>query len=176
MIVCKSEKELANATNASDAAGAVAVKEYVAEHAGADLTPSTTVTVSGAETTLESYIEDVTDEALAAVDISSSITLTNTRNDISITYAYKVGKLLFIKFRAFADSDYSVSGGEVWAKATITGLSLKTDNVTVMADYSENDLASNATLASNEISFYALPFNVGDDGASANAAFVVLLN
>lgn len=146
MIVCETKKELENATNTGDAAGAVAVKEYV-------------------------------EGILTPVDVSNLITLISTLNTVTLVYAYKVNNLLFIQFKCDADDDVTVSGGDDWGRATISGLSLKSDRLTAMCEYVlETDLASIAYLTDTSIVFHALPFAVGDDGASAYATFVALLN
>lgn len=99
MIVCNTMKELTNATNVSDAAGAVAVKEYVAEHAGGDLTPSTTVTVSGVEKTLQAYVEDIAEDQaqIYTDDVIEKSTGTLTTQDEGVTVTeYTLNKQLNI--------------------------------------------------------------------------------
>ena len=130
MIVCKSEKELANATNASDAAGAVAVKEYIATH-GDNLTPSTVVKVSGVEKTLESYIEDlaedVTDDAFTPVDITNDIAVVaGSTGTITITKAVKTGH--YVEIYGVLTATTNISAGSNIAVATLNGIPAPVSN------------------------------------------------
>lgn len=186
MIVRETTKAISDTTNPRDVAGARAVKEML-ESAGENVTlkPTTKVNVGGTLKNLNTYINQIAEttanvainEKFAVEDISENITLTSTLNEVTLVYAYKVNNLLFIQFKCDADDDVTVSGGDDWGRATISGLSLKSDRLTTMCEYTlETDLASIAYLTDTTIVFHALPFAVGDDGAQAYATFVALLN
>lgn len=124
MIVCNTLKDLTNATNTSDAAGAVAVKEYVAAN-GSSLTPSSIVTVDEETTTLESYIADVAaenleltsttpvddttleayvEEVVAEAIETETVTL---ESDYTTIYLKKTGNVVQLNIDAISDATFT---------------------------------------------------------------------